>query len=267
MDKPLVSIITINYNNAEGLRKTLESVRSQTASDYEHIIIDGGSTDGSAEVIESFLKDENYKTHVIFWCSEKDKGIYNAMNKGISHANGKYCLVLNSADTLFDKNVIETVIPLLDDTDIISGILEGDNFKKIPDENFSLFSYKDSYVPHGATFVKTDICKQHPFNEQYRIIADYVFFYEILNLENITYKTIPNTIEYFDLSGVSTGHNSLHEQELNQFYNTIMPKLLWKDYELYCHFDFFEKAIQRSKFWKFVYKVCRKLIHVFMKIG
>lgn len=77
-----LSIITINYNNREGLKKTIESVLSQTFTDYEYIIIDGGSTDGSRELIEQ------YQSHLSFWCSEPDKGIYNAMNKGIAKARG-----------------------------------------------------------------------------------------------------------------------------------------------------------------------------------
>ena len=96
---PFLSIITINYNNAAGLRKTLESVRTQSFTDYEHIIVDGGSTDGSVEVIHEFLQDAEYAKHVSWWCSEKDKGIYNAMNKGIQHAKGEYVATLNSGDS------------------------------------------------------------------------------------------------------------------------------------------------------------------------
>ena len=97
--KPCLSIITINFNNASGLRKTLESVRIQSYLNYEHIIIDGGSSDGSVDVIKEFLSDASYAKHLSFWCSEKDTGIYNAMNKGIRHASGKYIAILNSGDS------------------------------------------------------------------------------------------------------------------------------------------------------------------------
>ena len=88
-----LSIITINYNNREGLRKTIESVVNQTYRNFEYIIIDGGSTDGSVEVVKE------YADRISYWVSEPDNGIYNAMNKGVLAANGKYIQFLNSGDT------------------------------------------------------------------------------------------------------------------------------------------------------------------------
>ena len=87
-----ISIITINYNNCEGLRRTIESVVNQTCRDFEYIIIDGGSTDGSVDVIK------RYADNIDYWVSEPDKGIYNAMNKGIRMATGDYVQILNSGD-------------------------------------------------------------------------------------------------------------------------------------------------------------------------
>ena len=85
------SVITINYNNKEGLHHTIKSVLGQICDDYEFIIIDGGSTDGSAEVIKEYVEKVDY------WVSEKDKGIYHAMNKGVIQANGDYCIFMNFA--------------------------------------------------------------------------------------------------------------------------------------------------------------------------
>ena len=87
-----LSVITINYNNAEGLAKTMDSVFRQRFSDFEYIVIDGGSTDGSKDLIV------NNQDKIAYWCSEKDSGIYNAMNKGIREASGEYLLFLNSGD-------------------------------------------------------------------------------------------------------------------------------------------------------------------------
>ena len=98
-----LSIITINYNNAEGLRKTLASVTAQTYRSIEHIIVDGGSTDDSVEVIEEYVsKVERGETRVksVVWTSERDNGIYNAMNKGIRKATGSYIQILNSGDII-----------------------------------------------------------------------------------------------------------------------------------------------------------------------
>ena len=98
-----LSIITINLNNYEGLKKTISSIRCQNWHNFEWIIIDGGSTDGSTELIESVSKD------LTFWCSESDKGIYNAMNKGVAMCSGKYVLFMNSGDSLHDSKVLEDI--------------------------------------------------------------------------------------------------------------------------------------------------------------
>ena len=105
-----LSIITINYNNRDGLQKTIDSVVSQTYKNFEWIIIDGGSTDGSKELIEQ------YQDHCAYWCSEPDKGIYNAMNKGIEKAIGDYSLFLNSGDRLHDDTVIDKIVSFLGKT-------------------------------------------------------------------------------------------------------------------------------------------------------
>ena len=119
-----LSIITINYNNAEGLRKTLASVASQTYPHIEHIIVDGGSTDGSVEILEAYpqpipkgmgeITEGKFPTqnpaHKVIWVSEKDNGIYNAMNKGIRMTTGEYCQFLNSGDMLAADDVTERMV-------------------------------------------------------------------------------------------------------------------------------------------------------------
>lgn len=98
-----LSIITVNLNNRDGLKRTIDSVVSQTFTDYEWIVIDGGSNDGSRELIE------HYSDHFAYWCSEPDKGIYNAMNKGIAHAKGEWLQFLNSGDVLYSNNTLASV--------------------------------------------------------------------------------------------------------------------------------------------------------------
>ena len=122
---PLLSIITINYNNAEGLRKTMESVLNQTSKDFEYIVVDGGSSDTSCQVIyqqlavdsgQSVVSNEQLAGSVevngikVRWVSEKDSGIYNAMNKGICMAKGKYVQFLNSGDLLAANDVTEKML-------------------------------------------------------------------------------------------------------------------------------------------------------------
>jgi len=99
-----LSIITINLNNQKGLQKTIESVLSQTCSDYEYIIIDGGSTDGSIDIIKK------HADKISHWISEPDHGIYNAMNKGISVANGELICFLNSGDEYKSRNSLDIAV-------------------------------------------------------------------------------------------------------------------------------------------------------------
>ena len=112
-----ISIITINYNDAKGLKRTIESVKSQIYKDFEHIIIDGDSCDGSKDIINENAELFSY------WCSESDRGRYNAMNKGIAHASGDYLLFLNSGDYLSDDNVLKDFSMSLSNKDIVYGDL------------------------------------------------------------------------------------------------------------------------------------------------
>ena len=124
-DKLILSIITINLNNREGLRKTIESVVNQTFQDFEFIVIDGASTDGSVEVIQDYPR-------INYWISEPDTGIYNAMNKGIAKATGEYCLFLNSGDTLFQINTLTGILQSNPKGDIIFGNVHQRQHIRVP---------------------------------------------------------------------------------------------------------------------------------------
>ena len=117
-----LTVITVCYNDLAGLRRTIPSVVSQTRQDFEFIVVDGGSTDGSLEYIQS-------QTRIDRWVSERDGGIYNAMNKGVGMAHGTYCIFMNAGDHFFAVNTLEQVIPLLQDKDYYCGqavMIEGD---------------------------------------------------------------------------------------------------------------------------------------------
>lgn len=148
-----LSVITINYNNAEGLAKTMDSVFRQRFSDFEYIVIDGGSTDGSKDLIV------NNQDKIAYWCSEKDSGIYNAMNKGIREASGEYLLFLNSGDFLHDFAVLEDIHPFLSGEDIVYGDLlfvHGDGKEDLfvyPDV-LSFEYFLERSLGHPAAFIK-----------------------------------------------------------------------------------------------------------------
>lgn len=210
-----LSIITINYNNLEGLTKTIESVVSQIMRDFEWIIIDGGSTDGSKELIEQ------KKQYFAYWCSEPDKGIYHAMNKGIRASHGEYLLFLNSGDSLYDNQVIERVIPLLNNKDIYVGRINSVGRENASEEEQADFSSKGilrkltfTWLPHQASFFKRTFFDTYGlYREDQKIVSDWWAFYKSLVMGNATIESLPLIISNYDIEGVSASQRSNAIQE------------------------------------------------------
>ena len=152
-----ITVITINFNNLSGLKRTIPSVISQSYNNFEYIVIDGGSTDGSKEYIEL------NKKNIDFWISERDKGIYNAMNKGIHIAHGEYCIFMNSGDHFFSSCALETAIEELDGYDYCVGrtvVVESDYASlSTPPEKISFDFIKENSLQHQSTFIKTHLLK------------------------------------------------------------------------------------------------------------
>lgn len=200
---PILSIITINYNNKQGLIQTIESVVNQTWKDFEYLVVDGGSTDGSKDVITQHINDLTY------WVSEPDKGIYNAMNKGIEMATGDYLLFLNSGDYLKDSSVLGKTIPQLDNIDIVYTDLEiitdkGHHVQNYPDRlSFKHFFY--SSLPHPASFIKKVLfVKYGVYDENLKICADWQFFIEAICKHNVTYKHLDLVLACHFANGISS---------------------------------------------------------------
>ena len=225
----LLSIITINYNNADGLRKTIESVKMQKDADQmEYIIIDGGSTDGSKEIIIE-------AGHAISqWVSEPDKGIYNAMNKGVRMASGKYCLFLNSGDVLHSPSVIESVLPHLSDDapDFIIGkvLYTNGNWTSDTSKPLSMNRFYNGSIPHPSTVIKTERLRNNPYDETFKIVSDWKFFVEELIVKNAPYKFIDDIITDFDCEGISATNKALVDKERETVLGELFPERVILDY-------------------------------------
>jgi glycosyltransferase involved in cell wall biosynthesis len=212
-----LSIITINLNNRDGLEKTLKSVISQSTHDFEWIVLDGGSTDGSKELIEKYSKYMSY--HVC----EPDNGIYNAMNKGIMASHGDYLIFLNSGDYLYDDHVIENVVPLLVDKDIYVGRINSlgkDNASEEEQSDFSpqgiLRKLTFTWIPHQASFFKRTLFQEYGmYREDQRIVSDWWAYFSALVIGKAKVASIPIIIANYDTNGVSATQRSAAIKEQN----------------------------------------------------
>lgn len=197
-----ISIITVNYNNVKGLEKTFKSVLEQSYDDYEFVVVDGGSNDGS----KHFIEREIPKFKKILWVSEKDSGIYNAMNKGTRMSNGDFCLFMNSGDCFYDKNSLKKSLQYLKDgVDIASGAVKTDDFSKDAPKESELslsFFVKDS-LNHQSTFIRRQLLLDYPYDERRKIVADSEFFCQALILHDASYIRIPFKVSYCESGGVS----------------------------------------------------------------
>ena len=237
MSKKL-TVITINYNNLSGLKKTVESVISQSWTEFEYVIIDGGSTDGSKEYLEQMAG------HFDYWVSEPDKGIYNAMNKGVLQAKGSYLQFLNSGDWLVNNNIFFEVFNDPINVDILYGsinqVLDNGVFKRLDpliEEKFSMANFNSNThatILHPATFIRRKLFDVGGYDENYEIIADVKFFIEKIIFDNCTILQLPLVIANFNMEGLSSNpiYWSKTIDERGRIYRELLPPRVLKDYEI-----------------------------------
>ena len=212
MDQPLISIITINRNNADGLRKTMQSVLSQTFDNYEYIIIDGASTDSSVEVIKSFVEDPKYADKIGYWVSEPDKGIYDAMNKGIMKSHGEWINFMNSGDSLYNEETLSNVADNITDKDnVIYGITyDYQNQVRSDIQINKLKLLQGNMVCHQSIFARRKTFDNNMFDTSFKIIADKKWFCRCYHRKKVRQIRIP--VCYYEDIGVSSNSEKLQAE-------------------------------------------------------
>lgn len=232
---PQLTIITINCNNANDLNLTLNSVLSQIVTDFEYVVIDGASTDESCTLLNTFKLSNS---HFFKFISEPDSGIYNAMNKGIRMATGDYLLFLNSGDRLASVDVIERVLPYLNnENDIVSGELElvksGEVVTKLfPPLTINLNYCINAGLTHPNTFIKRDLFDRYGYyNEHNKIVSDWEFFLIACGLHSCKYKSMPVLVSSFEMDGISSRNDELLKKETQDALQRLLP--WWKKLERY----------------------------------
>ncbi len=258
-----LSIITINYNDAEGLRKTLASVVAQAYRDIEHIIVDAASTDGSVEVIKEYADSSK---HAVVWSSEKDKGIYDGMNKGIRKATGDYCQFLNSGDTLAAPDVTERMMAAMEDG---IDILYGDMLKigektyvdrKCAREDVTLNMFYRGCLNHSPAYIKRSLFEEYGYyDETLKICSDWKFYMQSIVLGKATTKHVDIVVTHFDMNGISETRKDILNNERNRLLREMIPQGILKDYDRY-HFAMSQyDRLKRHHLWGLVYFIERVL--------
>lgn len=293
-----LSIVTINYNNVEGLRKTLTSVAAQTFRDIEHIIVDAASTDGSVEVIKEYA---NASTHPVIWVSEPDKGIYNGMNKGIEIVQGRRVVnALNRSELVEDKNkgickVLPEYIQILNSGDVLAApdvtermmnqlltfhsslltenppdILYGNMIKKdyatgkilgkSKDVEYSLRQYYTSTMNHDCCYIRRDVYDKYGlYDESLKIVSDWKWFLQAIGLGNVKPIYTDIDVTIFDCSGISESNLELRNKERRQVLEELLPPAVLADYDAHAFEIEQMNRLRRRHLYGLVYFIERVL--------
>ena len=290
-----LSIITINYNNAEGLRKTMESVLAQSYTEIEYIIVDGASTDGSVDVIRELATRPTIK-----WVSEKDTGIYNAMNKGIRMATGEYIQILNSGDILAADDVTERMMAALASQ---CAEIKGDSLKIKGEENseaeinaynlssinyklntpifygnmikvnaqgkvvgksgyteYSLRQFYSSTLNHDCAYIRKDLFEEYGlYDESLKIVSDWKWYLQAIGLGRVKPEYVDIDVTIFDDGGISETNLALRNAERRKVLEEVLPPAVLWDYDTHAFEMEQMKRLRRWKLYGLVYFLERVL--------
>lgn len=268
-----ISIITINYNDAQGLAKTLQSVADQHIPDgfeLEHIIVDGGSTDGSVEVIRDYAT-VHHTLYTIRWVSEKDKGVYNAMNKGVKMATGDFIQILNSGDILAAPDVLakmfdfvkrytvrrpEAATPYTENAGIFYGNMirqraDGTIEGKSGQVPYSLLNYFTSTMNHDCCWIKRSLFEEYGlYDENLKIVSDWKWFLQAIGLGHVKPVYVDIDMTIFDTTGISERNLALRNEERRKVLEEVLPPAVLADYDMHA-FDMHQMDNLRKHPWAY----------------
>lgn len=260
LDPPMLSIVTVNLNNVDGLKKTFNSLFEQTWKNFELIVIDGGSTDGSKELIEG------QTSQIKYWVSEEDTGIYNGMNKGLKQCSGKYVVFMNSGDYFLSFDTLKNCFTLIfhHHADVFYGQIKIDHNDKekiitYPDKlNLSFLRIK--VINHQACFFKLETLKAlGGYSEKYPLAADYHYYLKAY-LNDKKFHPILFPIVKYDVTGVSSAKMDEYRAEMKKVWDETIPPIL-----LYLENNYYKllSTIKGSLILRLAFKVREYKIKIF----
>ena len=262
MNRPMLSIITVCYQAREELRATMENVLSQTWKDFEYVVIDGASSDGTQKLLEQYESRFSKAGIPFLYSSEPDKGIYDAMNKGTRQACGEWLLFLNAGDLLAAPGVLQSIFEKPQDAQILYGdtlgIYQGSR-KKYPALPLTHLTYEMAFC-HQSALIRRELLKKHPYNITYRVCADHEFFLSMY-LGGCTFSYCPLIISVYEIAGYSDKNKLLShrekrrmQQELGIF--RVTPGWLKREISFYANY-----AVRRLLGQRFINLVRKSRLH------
>lgn len=267
----LLTIITINRNNAEGLDKTMQSVACQTTSEFEYVVIDGASSDDSVKVIQRYAGQFGSR---LKWVSEPDNGIYQAMNKGIRMATGDYVEFLNSGDCLVSKDVISKMFTALDEKGEPS-ILYGNMLKSMPDGHLfrdrcfagkpiTLLGMYHGCLNHSPAYIRRSLFSKYgEYDENLKICSDWKWYMNAIVLGKEVPQYVDIDVTLFDMTGISETNKALLDKERSSLLQAMIPAGILADYDRwYPEIEIVDRLEKKVSIWnsiKFIERVLFKI--------
>jgi glycosyltransferase involved in cell wall biosynthesis len=254
--KPFFSIITVVYNGKKYLKETIKSVINQDFRDFEYIIIDGGSTDGTVDIIKK------YEKHIDKWVSEKDEGIYNAMNKGLRLAKGQVVNMMNCGDFFENKEVLRKVFNCFKNDKELGFVLGRSRFIENDGKDYcisknkkvvsSLWAGRFNTISHQAFFVKKNLHNKFGFyDESYKLAADGRFMYDLYHNKKIKKKILDGILSVRRAEGAGSSIETLLEHK--RMYDEVFGKSFVNNLLI------FKYHLKKNKLGRFFYKIYARL--------
>lgn len=248
MNKPKITVVTVCYNAVKEIERTMLSVLNQTYPNVEYIIIDGKSTDGTVDVIKK------YADRLAYFVSEPDKGIYDAMNKGIEHASGEWINFLNAGDVYCSSSVLDTMNKNID-SDI--RILRGNIFRVYPKmkvksvgvtkQNPDIIDMFNGTFHHQACLIQTSLFHEIGlYSTEYRLVSDWKFFFDCVVLNKVKTKYVDITVALFDMTGASSVNTKKCTDESEHYLRHVYGDEL---YELLDELSIYRKSSIIKKYY------------------
>jgi glycosyltransferase involved in cell wall biosynthesis len=205
--------------------RTIQSVLAQTSTEWEFLVIDGGSTDGSVEVIQQ------YTSHIRYWVSEPDGGVYSGMNKGIVQARGEYIHFLNSGDVYANQDVLKRMVPHLGADIVVGDTVCANRAWRYGRQEVTMLYLFHSTLQHQAAFIRRSLFEGHLYEENLRIVADWAFFIDALVERNASFRYVPIEVCLFEPGGQSDRYGEQLMAERQAVLHRYLPPRIYADYE------------------------------------